>query len=408
MLTDRGKVLAASALVLWLVSRVVGVDEIAVAALACLALVIFALGYTRLASTHLVARRFVRPDRLFHDAVGEVQVDLRNEGRFSTATLVMTDDVPAALAEPARFVTDPVPSASTVRLGYRVRGSARGRYVIGPLEVKLRDPFGIAQRPARLRSTDEIIVYPPVIELPRSLPRLGRHGLTSEGRVRPIAETGEFANVREYVRGDALRKVHWKVTAHRGKLMVTQEEAPREEQATLVLDTRRSAHHGFGTASTFEQAVTAAASAARHLDERGYGLRLVSGPYLRPPTPRSWRLLLDELADIGTTDGRSLLPLWRQIAGGSAGDGMLLAIVAPPSPADLREMVRAGRHFAGRVALIVAPPDPVGGGPDLDVSLASLRGAGWRAAVHRPGERLETSWQGLGLRPGRAVAGVNR
>lgn len=409
VLTRRGRIIAGAALALWAVSRAFGVDGLGMAAVACLALPVLAVIYTRVASTHLVARRHVRPVRLFHEAVGEVEVALRNEGRLPTATLVVTDEVPSALAEPVRFVTDPVGSGGLVQLRYSIRGSARGRYTLGPVEIRLRDPFGIAQRAVRFGVTDEVLVYPPVIDLPRSLPRVGRHGLQSEGRVRPLAETGEFANVREYVRGDDLRKVHWKVTAHRGKLMVTQSEAPREEQATLVLDARRGAHVGYGTASTFEQAVTATASAAFHLDDRGYGLRLVSAPYMRAPTPRNWRLLLDELAEIEPSDGESLQPLWRQIARGSAGDGMLVAIVAPPEPTDLREMVRAGRAFAGQVALLVAPAEAASRRRDDDAlhrTLTALRGAGWRAAIHRPGDQLARSWEDLARRPRQAAGAV--
>ncbi|HEX2029054.1 MAG TPA: DUF58 domain-containing protein [Nitriliruptorales bacterium] len=412
MLTDRGKLLLVAAPTTWVVGRLLAIPQLWMAAVATVALLALAVGYARVASAQLALRRAVHPQRLFHDADGEVVLDLRNDGRLPTAALVVEDLAPAVLADPPRFVLDPLPSGATRQLVYPLRGRQRGRYTIGPALVNLRDPFGVAQRPVRFGGTVEVVVYPPVWALPDVLPPLGRQGTSYDGAPRPVATSGEFANVREYVRGDDLRKVHWRCTAHRGKLMIKQEESPQDVEATLLLDVRRDAHRGVGPGSTFEQAVETVASAAYHLSERRYALRLVTGASTAPLPTTSWRHILEVLAVIGVERGASLRPVWQQLASGLGGNGLLLTVVTPPSPEDLREMVRAGRSFAARVAVVVAPGGHSGRDRGLlstERTLLALRGAGWRVTVHRPGQALDAAWRELALRPaGVTPAGVGR
>jgi hypothetical protein len=71
--------------------------------------------------------------------------------------------------------------------------------------------------------------------------------------------------------------VHWRSTARTGELMVRREEQPWESRATIVLDTRLQGHRGEGPTSSFEWAVSAAASIALHLRRNGYKIRLVTG-----------------------------------------------------------------------------------------------------------------------------------
>ena len=82
--------------------------------------------------------------------------------------------------------------------------------------------------------------------------------------------------MREYRRGDDLRRVHWRSSAHAGELMVRREEQPWQSRATLFLDNRKIAHAGSGAASSLEHAVVVAASIGVHLVQRGFNVRLVT------------------------------------------------------------------------------------------------------------------------------------
>ncbi|MDX1657270.1 MAG: DUF58 domain-containing protein [Nitriliruptorales bacterium] len=398
MFTDRGKWMVAAIVLLWLASRLFGVPELGMAAVAALALVVLAVIYTVATSANLTASRLVQPTRLFYDAEAVVRLRLRNVGRLPTAILQVTDSTPAELSDGARFVLSPLPPGGEVSLDYGLRGHQRGRYAIGPLEVRLRDPFGIAARGHTFGRTNELIVYPPVWRLPPGLPLGGIQGPGGEGRPRPLATGDELANVREYVRGDDLRKVHWRSTAHRGKLMVRQDESPQNPTATLLLDRRAPAHHGTGPASSFEQAVSAAASITYHLAERSYGVTLLTEPVSTTPRALPWQLALERLATLTPGPEAELGSVWRQLAQGMATAPVLAAVVAVPDPDLLRQMVRGGRSAASRLAVLI-DTEAFGGRRrrtvDVEATAHALRAAEWRVTVVGPGDRLDERWREL-------------
>lgn len=399
MLTDRGKALLAVAVAAWLVHRLFGVPEAAMAAMAAIALVLVGIVATRVASAQLAVRRHVQPPRMFHDARGEVELRLTNLGRLPTASIQIDDRAPSHLAEGARFALRPLGAGETIRLRYRLHGRHRGRYELGPARVALRDPFGVAQRVQDLGDVDSVIVYPPVWQLPTGLPLAGHLGTGVAGRPRIRPHGDELANVREYVRGDDLRKVHWRSTAHRGALMVRQDESSQSPQAIVVLDGRAQVHRGSGPGSSFETAVSVAASVTYHLSARGYGFQLLSQPLAGQPRPEPWELVLDRLAVI-EPQSADLDALWQQLSHGAVGEGVLFVVAPVPTAVELRQIVRAGRAFGSRVAMLIdavtyAGRPPAGHRTAVEQRAEALRAAGWRVTVVGAGDRIDERWREL-------------
>jgi uncharacterized protein (DUF58 family) len=180
--------------------------------------------------------------------------------------------------------------------------------------------------------------------------------------------------------------------------MVRQDEAPQQPEATVILDSRRDVHAGHGPTSSFELAVACAASVTYHLSSRTYSVRLVTEPVRRPPPWQPWEVTLDRLAVIEPLDVETLVPLWLQASHGLLGNGVLVSIVAVPEAADLRAMVRAGRGFATRLAVLLDAGTfgrRRGPAPDAARTTHALRAAGWRVTVLRQGDRLNERWREL-------------
>ena len=412
MLTRRGAGLLAAAAALWLLARSYGISEAQMAAVAALVLVAFAVVFTSLTSTRLRLERVVTPATLWFDAAGTVVLTLINAGRMPTASIELLDAVPAGLAERPRARLDPLPPGGRVTIRYGLRGAQRGRFRLGPVTVRLRDPFGLTVRTRTVHGTAEVTVFPPVWQLPAGVPFGGASSSGREGRSRSTPSGEDLADVREYIRGDDLRTVHWPSTAHRGKLMVRQAEASRSPRAVVLLDVRSSRHVGQGPTASIEMGVAAAASAGYHLAARGRSVVLLDRPLARPAMPLPWERWLQTLAATEPEDV-DLPGLFHQIAQGQAGDGTLVAIVTTPDATELRQMVRAGRGFSTRLAVILDTashrdrPSAVPVSGDALAAASSLRAAGWRATVLRRGDRLDERWRELLSSP-RASAGAAR
>lgn len=147
----------------------------------------------------------------------------------------------------------------------------RGVYELGPAEVRVADPFGLLAFTSWFEERTEVVVYPQVHEL-RGFPLRG--GNEEAGTRGTRGRRGEeFANLREYRRGDDRRHIHWKSLARTGELFVKEFslEAPRRH--TVVLDLRRE---GLRTQDDeVEDAVSAAASVLTHLAREGLPFRLL-------------------------------------------------------------------------------------------------------------------------------------
>jgi uncharacterized protein (DUF58 family) len=397
MLTERGIGLLAAAGGLWFAARSFGIPELQMAAVGALGLVAIAWSFTRVASARLDVDRTVRPGRLFFDAEGTVELQLTNGGRLPTATMEVRDAAPRVLADRSSALLPPLRAGDRTLVTYRIRGGQRGRFELGPLEVRLRDPFGLVSRRRRLPGTSEVVVYPPVWQLPDGVPLGGTTTTGGEGRARPLPSGEDLANVREYVRGDDLRAVHWPTTAHRGKLMVRQAEAPQDPRAVLLLDVREDRHAGHGPAASFETAVAVAASATYHLASRGRQIAIIDRPVSAAPRSLPWGDWLDRLA--AATHERVDLPaLLSQLARGTAGDGALIAVLTVPDPVELRALERAGRGFSTKLCVLVDAPSHAGRGRRSDgaaATVAALRATGWRVTVIAAGDRIDDRWSEL-------------
>jgi uncharacterized protein (DUF58 family) len=410
VITVRGIALVVGAVLLWLLGRVLGVAELFVVAGATGALVVVSAVSVRLSSASIAVRRTVTAHRLLAGQRAEVALELRSDGRLPSALMLVEDHCDHALTEAStsRFVIPGIGPGRTVAVRYEVRGWYRGRHEIGPLTLRVRDPFGLTERARRYPQTEEVLVYPPVEVLPEGLARGSHHGTETSDSRRLFNAGDEFYTLREYAMGDDLRQVHWPSSAHRGRLMVRQNELPWDADATLFCDTRAGAQRGAGPDSTLEKAVSVTASMLWHLADHHYRLRLLTETATQPPQVEDWETLLDRLAEVAPSRVEQIGPALMGLHGAESG-GLFAAALAPPpgdgpcaAHPDLRALLQAGRRFAARVGVVCAAAGPPTARAEEMAGL--LAAAGWRTTVVAPRAPLADQWPSVvgGRRPPRA------
>lgn len=305
-LTRRGWVLLGAAVGLLVGGRLLGAIELIILGTTSLALLLGSLLWARTRRVDVDVRRSVQPPRL---SVGsEGRVDLSAENRSTSATPVQhITDIFDDGRRAARFLLPPIPPGEIARAAYRVPTSHRGRYPIGPLTLGLFDPFGLARSSRMATGIDEVIVRPRVHDIMAPPDAPGRHSATAETvRASMFAADGEdFLTLREYELGDDLRRVHWRSTARVGELMVRVDETQARAHATVLLDTRATAHDS----TSFEFAIEAAASIVAKLASMRRRVEVVtsSGETLGDAATGDAPLVMDRLAQINLDPSDHLL-----------------------------------------------------------------------------------------------------
>ncbi|MGW2550531.1 DUF58 domain-containing protein [Streptomyces sp. NPDC001635] len=355
--------------------------------------------------------RRLSPSRVPAGSEARVHLRMENVSRLPTGLLMLQDRVPYVLGPRPRFVLDRVEAGGRREVSYRVRSDLRGRYPLGPLQLRLSDPFGMCELTRSFSTYDTLTVIPRVEPLP-PVRLSGEARGYGDGRQRSLALAGEDDVIpRGYRHGDDLRRVHWRSTARYGELMVRREEQPQRARCTVLLDTRAVAFRGSGPDSAFEWAVAGAASALVHMLERGFSVRLLTDTGSSVPgegadgfagasqqSADAAGLMMDTLAVIDHSDGAGLSRAYDLLRGGN--EGLLVAFFGDLDEEQAAVAAKMSRRSGGALALLLdsaswgREPDDVPSASDRSEDrLRLLREAGWTALAVPRGVPLADLWR---------------
>ncbi|MCZ6796169.1 MAG: DUF58 domain-containing protein [Planctomycetota bacterium] len=239
-------------------------------------------------TVHALLRRAIRdlhferraPESAFEGDSLDVVVCVENRSRLPLFHPVVSDCfAPELHAQKDVLFPDRILPGEAVEMAYH--GACllpRGIYKLGPLSVTLSDPFGWFQMRRVLEDELPFKVYPAVEKL-TAKEELGRclTEILSELTQRSLGESKEFVWVRDYQRGDPLRRIHWGLTAHRGQPVVREFANHVAGDLHIFVDRYRDALMGIGRASSLEHSVKIAAGLSSHALSRGHRVQLAAG-----------------------------------------------------------------------------------------------------------------------------------
>ncbi|BCJ63380.1 DUF58 domain-containing protein [Polymorphospora rubra] len=404
-MTTRGRSFLAAAAAAALSALILGEKDLLRVAVLLAVLPLLAAAYVGRSRYKLACTRSLDPQRATVGSTARVVLRLQNMSRLPTGTLLLEDRLPYALGSRPRVVIERLGANQASSVAYTVRTDVRGRYEVGPLIVRLTDPFGLCELVRAFPSVDRLTVIPQVTPLP-SVRVAGEYAGAGESRARSVAVHGEDDTAtREYRRGDDLRRVHWKSTARTGELMVRREEQPWDSRATVVLDTRAFAHRGEGPTSSFEWAVSATASVAVHLRQAGYKLRLVSDSGIDTDADQAGGdgVLLDHLADVQPTQRGDVAMLVERVRQRSDG-GLVIAVLGALTVPEAELLAGLRTNGATCVGFLIDTSTWLDLPPEIradadqahgQAALALLR-SGWRVVGATREEQLPALWPQVG------------
>jgi uncharacterized protein (DUF58 family) len=204
------------------------------------------------------ARR-ATPDPFSLGEPEEVVVIIQNRGAAGLTARV-ADHSPDALRPIPREVGGTFDGTGVLRLAYTTYSPRRGAYAFGPVDLQVWREGGWWRRQVRLPLAQEVAVFPNVVAIKRiqlSL-RRGLRAMAGMRRARPPGASTAFAGLRDYVRGDDVRRVSWTATARRDRPVVIEVEAERGQQVIIALDCGRLMTAPAGYLDKLDHAVNAA------------------------------------------------------------------------------------------------------------------------------------------------------
>ena len=156
----------------------------------------------------------------------EIRLDVSSAGGLPQGALHIMDRVPTGF-------TTTTPRAElgclqrwdgiTGHLSYVAQPSLRGVYTFDQATMDSSDPIGLYFFESTLDGADEIVVHPASALAPNaSNGQLGARGQEEQDGSIRRGEGVDLHGVREYVQGDSLRRVHWRASARRDKLVVVE------------------------------------------------------------------------------------------------------------------------------------------------------------------------------------------
>jgi uncharacterized protein (DUF58 family) len=234
MLTPRGRLALLLAAGMYLAAWALGTREAYAPAVGLAIGVGLAVLYVRLVRGPFRLVRRGGPGEHVEGGEMSVRVEVHREGGLPPVGARLFDTLPAVGEAQVPLFSD-----RDLMVGrYTLRGLPRGRYRLDKAKLVVDDPFGLARNELELPATGAIVVYPRIYELDRLFPEGGGPNGMS-GRYLLARGAGfDLHSVRDHQNGESLRRVHWRSTARRQKLMVKElEDAPRDE-AAVVLDAR--------------------------------------------------------------------------------------------------------------------------------------------------------------------------
>lgn len=408
-LTRRGWALLAAGLSSCVASYALGRQELVYLGSFLVLLPLVALASVRVRPLRLSVQRSFSPAVV---SVGySAMVDLRIENRSRSATTeARWRDVrpwhPDA-NEPASLPGLPSHSANPARRGahalirYELTPSTRGSFDIGPMILDFSDPFGLADGSVTAGSSDLLTVIPAVVPLAENIVSLSTDGGPTRTVQRRALGGDDDLMTRQYRRGDALRRVHWRATARAGELMVRQEEQRSHAEARILLDTRRANYRDVQASDTFgaplseafECAVRFTASLGIHLARGGHLVRVIETARAQLGSPEHPEEFLESLASVRlTAEPPQELSLLGGVQRPDRAQGAIFAVLSEADNQIIERLSAQRRAFGVAAVFLIAPRQ--------DAVAQALREAGWTCVIVRPGDPIERAWLALGVAQG--------
>ncbi len=204
-------------------------------------------------------------------------ISVTNTKRRFPSFSIEVEDIQADQVLDKRCYFLKIPAGRTQTTAYRHAFPRRGRHELTGFKVSTKFPFALLRKSRLVELETEVLVLPAIRQV--SIPPLPTPGSAGDRRRKLRGRGGDIYGLHDFRPGDDPREIHWKVSAHRGRLVIREREAESAKDVLIRLDHRLILDEDAGlltTAEAVEEAISVAASSAAHLLQQGYRVGLLT------------------------------------------------------------------------------------------------------------------------------------
>jgi uncharacterized protein (DUF58 family) len=227
--------------------------------------------------SYLALNRLFRPSiavdrpipyyKVFEGDLVDLYAYVRNDGP-RPALVEVYDSVPTQMriAAGQNSVWAHLSPGEEEAMAYTVETPLRGHYVFGPVMVRRRDYAFLFFEEESLAERGYLSVYPRLEEV-HTMPIRSRYMIPYFGTIgcRQAGLGSEFYYIRDYVMGDAFKRINWKASVRHQKWLVNEYEKENLCDVMVFVDARAVTGFGSPLRNPLEYSVKAAVSVTTHL-----------------------------------------------------------------------------------------------------------------------------------------------
>jgi uncharacterized protein (DUF58 family) len=197
-------------------------------------------------------------DRFSNGDENRVEISIENKYRFPVS-LIVIDEMPVQFQQRNFRIRMKVKEGERVTTAYTLRPVERGEFTFHDINAFTRSPLRLVSRRIVQPSTQTVKVLPSYLSLRHYELKAHASNVAEAGskRMRKLGHSLEFEQIKEYVRGDDIRTIHWKATARKGQLMVNNYTDERSQQVYCIIDKGRVMKMPFEGMTLLDYAINA-------------------------------------------------------------------------------------------------------------------------------------------------------
>lgn len=169
----------------------------------------------------------------------QVRFLLRNPTIFPLVNVTLSLEIENGFygSEGAHFLNLPLRARKDTRAFYPVVMDYCGRFEIKVRNIRLTDLLGIYEKVVPMETERECLIFPLGSERGQEAGQMYRRGVTEAMESKEKGyDFSEVSGIREYIPGDKLQNIHWKLSVKKDELMVKERISVSAMQLNVLVE----------------------------------------------------------------------------------------------------------------------------------------------------------------------------